>query len=89
MQKDNIGLQAFAAEVFKRDPALYEAAMAAARDFVATRKRHWLERSRAADIEALDTAHAVVGMMKLTGAADIQAVPDVAQVPVPGCRFHR
>lgn len=87
MQKEDIALQAFAAEVFKRDPELYEASMAAVRKFVETRKRHWLARSKAGEIEALDTANAVVGMMLLFGADDIRDVPDVAELKMPGTRF--
>ncbi|MEP1934972.1 MAG: hypothetical protein ABJJ37_27170 [Roseibium sp.] len=89
MQKENVGLQAFAAEVFKRDPELYDQAMVAAHKFVKTRKRHWLDRSRAGELEALDTANAVVGLMKLLGETDIQKIPDVAAMAVPGSKLHR
>lgn len=89
MQRENVALQAFAAEVFKRDPALYREAMQASRRFVETRKRAWHERSKQGELEALDTANAVVGMMQLLGASDIQDVPDVSDPPITGVRFHR
>ncbi len=89
MQRENVALQAFAAEVFKRDPALYREAIEASRRFVETRKRAWHERSKRGELEALDTANAVVGMMKLLGKTDIRDVPDVSDPPIAGARFHR
>ncbi|EFO30640.1 conserved hypothetical protein [Roseibium sp. TrichSKD4] len=64
MQRENVAPQAFAAEVFKRDPKLYCEAMVAARRFVETRKRAWHERTKRGELEAHDAANAVVGMMQ-------------------------
>jgi len=89
MQRENVALQAFAAEVFKRDPELYREAMEASRRFIETRKRAWHERSKRDELEALDTANTVVGMMELLGKIDIRDVPDVSDPPISGMRFHR
>ncbi|MBD8875409.1 hypothetical protein [Roseibium polysiphoniae] len=89
MQKENVGFQAFAAEVFKRDPELYEEAMTAAREFVKTRKRHWLDRSRAGELEELNTTGAVVNAMAFLQVSDIQEVQDLSGFSIPGMRLHR
>ncbi|MGS4883389.1 hypothetical protein [Roseibium sp. MB-4] len=63
-------LQLFAAEVFKRDPDVCAAALQAARDLLKAQKRPWFARSKRPELEALEAAEGLVGLMKLLGETD-------------------
>ncbi|MBO9427047.1 hypothetical protein J7444_20090 [Labrenzia sp. R4_1] len=63
-------LQLFAAEVFKRDPDVCAAALQAARDLLIAQKRPWYARSKRPELEALEAAEGLVGLMKLLGETD-------------------
>lgn len=63
-------LQLFAAEVFKRDPDVCAAALQAARDLLKAQKLPWYARSRRPELEALEAAEGLIGLMKLLGETD-------------------
>ncbi|WP_420415153.1 hypothetical protein [Roseibium sp.] len=87
MEPGHLAFQIFALEIFRKDPELFETAHASARKNVTMALTHCTREeqpSLEAQLRALDTVQAAVGLMKLLGKDRPEDIPDLGPDPWGG-----